>query len=263
MRRFVLRAGIYFLSIFVLIIVIQLCSMGVNNSIILPSIFEIFKSLIKIITESQTYLYIANTLRNLIVSLLFSFLIGMILGILGGLFTYVRLFLKPWITILRSIPLASSLVIIMILAGLSRTPYYVCSIMLIPIIYEGFCQGILCLDSTLMDVWKLNSNLSFKVLIRVHIPLIATHIKTAFISSVGMGIKVIIMAEYLAGIKNTLGSAILPAANMLDYGSVYAYSIIMVVLVLVLEALPKLLSKCISYIQFYYHQNKHKKSENA
>lgn len=259
MRKAFLRIGIYFCSVFFLILLIQLCSMGVNNSIILPSVFDIFKSLFKIISTPKTYLYIGNTLKNLVISLFFSFLIGMLLGILAGLFPYVRLFLKPWITILRSIPLASSLVIIMILAGLAHTPYYVAGIMLIPIIYEGFCQGISGLDSAWMDVWRLNSNLSLKVLIRVHLPLIAPAVRTAFVSSVGMGIKVIIMAEYLAGIKNTLGSAILPAANMLDYSSVYAYSILMVLLVLCLEALPKLFAGGIRYFHFYFHQDLKKK----
>lgn len=253
MRKIFLRWGIYSLSVFALLLGIQLCSMGVNNKIILPSIFDILNRFFVLLTVHKTYIYILNTLKNLVISLLFSFIIGMILGILAGVSSYVRIFLKPWITILRSIPLASCLVIIMILAGFSKTPYYVCSIMLIPIIYEGFCQGILSIDATLMDVWKLHSRLSFTVIFKVHIPLIASYIKTAFLSSVGMGIKVIIMAEYLAGIQNTLGSAILPSVSMLDYTSVYAYSILMVLLVLALETVPKLITRLVKYVRFSYH----------
>lgn len=252
MRKTFLRGGIYFLSVFVLILGIQLCSMGVNNEIILPSVFDILNRFFVLLATQKTYLYILNTLKNLVLSLLFSFVIGMVLGVLAGVFPFVRTFLKPWITIMRSIPLASCLVIIMILAGFSKTPYYVCSIMLIPMIYEGFCQGIMSIDTTLMDVWKLNSRLSALVIFKVHIPLIASYIKTAFFSSVGMGIKVVIMAEYLAGIQNTLGSAILPSVSMLDYTSVYAYSIIMVLLVLVLEAVPKFIVRFVKYIRFSF-----------
>ncbi len=258
MRKTITHISIYFLSIFLLALVIQCMSMGVNNEILLPSIFQIVKTFFSLLGTSKTYVFIGNTLKDLLISLSISFVIGMVLGIFAGIFPYVRLFLKPWITILRSIPLASSLVIIMILAGLSKTPYYVCCFMLVPIFYEGFCQGIVNLESKYMDIWKLNSNISLKVIIKVHIPLILSFIKTSFIQAVGMGIKVIIMAEYLAGIKNTLGSAILPAANMLDYSSVYAYSILMIIIVLILEFLPNGIGKIYLWSKFYLHQRLNK-----
>ncbi len=254
MRKSIIKYSIYFVSVLLFIFMIQVIGFIIHNEILLPSVWQIIKRFFKLLGTGKTYLYIGMTLKNLVISLVISFAIGMIFGILAGVFPYVRIFLKPWITILRSIPLASSLVIFMILCGFAKTPYYVCSIMLIPLIYEGFCQGILSLDSAFMDVWKLNSNLSLKVILRVHIPLILSYIKTAFISAVGMGIKVIIMAEYLAGIRNTLGSMIMPSVNLLDYTAVYAYSIIMVILVILLELLPKGIARIYSYCQNVYQK---------
>lgn len=256
MRKSLYHIAIYFISIGLLVFIIQLCSLGVNNEIILPSVGNIFQSLFKLLFTSKTYIYIKNTLINLLLSLLFSSFVGMLLGLLAGISSKVRLFLKPWITILRSVPLASTLILIMVLAGLAKTPFIVCSIMLIPMIYEGFCQGVLSLDKEYMDVWKLSSKLNIKVIYKVYIPLIAPYIKTALISSIGMGIKVVIMAEYLAGVKNTLGSAIIPAANMLEYSEVYAYSILMVIVVLLLEALPKGIVKVYQYLKFSYYPKK-------
>lgn len=242
--------GIYFSSIILLIFIIYILSFAINNEIIFPSIITIFSDLISKLFTAKTYLYIGNTLLNLLLSLSLSFIIGTILGILGGLFKYVRLFLKPWMTILRSIPIASSLVIIMIVCGLSITPFVIACITIIPIIYEGFCNGITSIDKDMLDVWKLNSNLNIKVIFKVYIPLILSFIKTSFVLALGLGIKVIIMAEYLSGDKNTLGSALMPASNMLDYASVYSYTIIMILLVLILESLPKIIFKIYNYYKF-------------
>jgi ABC-type nitrate/sulfonate/bicarbonate transport system permease component len=56
------------------------------------------------------------------------------------------------------------------------------------------------------------------------------------------------MAEYLAGSSNSLGYAIKPAADNLDYASVYGYCIIIVLLVFIIEYLPKLIVKIIDRI---------------
>lgn len=258
-KKNLINGSIYLTSVLLLIIIVQIFSLLINNDVILPSVFTIISDFFTKIVAPKTYLYITNTLLNLLLSLIISFIIGMILGILGGLFNPLRVFLKPWITILRSIPVVSSLVIIMILAGFSKTPFVLSCLTIVPIIYEGFCNGVRNIDKDIMDVWKLNSNLNLRVIFRVYIPMILGYIKTAFILALGLGIKVVIMAEYFAGDKGTLGEAIIPAANMLDYTSVYSYSIIMILLVIMLESLPKLVAKLYNYYKFNLLINKKNK----
>lgn len=249
-KKAFVKPCIYIVSILIFLLGLQICSSIVDSEIFFPSIFKISNSFFVLLKTGQTYIYILNTLKNLLISLLVSFIIGGILGVFGGLFKTFRIFIKPWMTILRCIPLAGCIVILMILAGLNKTPYVVCSIMLIPIIYEGISQGIQGLDPTLMDVWKLNSGLNFRVLVRVHLPLILSFLKTAFISAVGIGIKIVIMAEYLAGVRNTLGYAILPATAILAYDTVFAYCLLIVILVVVIEQIPLLIYKIINQIKY-------------
>lgn len=249
-KKAFVKPCIYVVSILVFLLGLQLCSRIVDSEIFFPSVLKIIKSFVALLCSGQTYIYILNTVKNLLISLVISFIIGGVLGVLGGLFNTFRIFIKPWMTILRCIPLAGCIVILMILAGLNKTPYVVCCIMLIPIIYEGISQGIQGLDSTLMDVWKLNSKLSFKVLFKVHFPLILSFLKTAFVSAVGMGIKIIIMAEYLAGVRNTLGYAILPATAILAYDTVFAYCMLIVLVVVVIEQIPPLVYKIATQIKY-------------
>lgn len=249
MNNTIKRVLVYLLSILIIFVVIELLSLYINNTFIFPSVKKILTAFFDVIKDYKTYLYIGNTLLNLLVSLIISFIIGMILGVLGGLFKYVRVFLKPWITILRSIPLASCIVIIMIIAGLNKTPYFVCSIMVMPIIYEGFCEGIINIDKSLMDFWRLNSKINLLVLTKVHFPLIINSIKLSFISAIGIGIKVVIMAEFLAGVKNTLGEAIILYSDLIAYDYVWAYSIIMILIVIIIENLPYLIAYLYRYLR--------------
>lgn len=250
---------IYVLSFSSILLITQIFSSIVNNDLIMPNVSDIFFSFFKILGKGKTYLYIFKTLLHLVISLLISVFIGAFLGVLAGINKYIRIFLKPWITIFRSIPLASAVVLIMIISGLNNTPYILGAIMTISIVYEGFYKGIESLSDELMDVWKLDSKINFKIITKVHLPLIVPHINVALINALGIGIKVIIMAEYIVGSKNTLGGAINLSANQLQYADVYAYSIIMIVLVLLLEFFPKIVNYLTTYFRIYYNNQKNYK----
>lgn len=258
-KKSLISTIIYILSFLSILLVVQIFSSIINDDLILPNIGMIFSSLFKSFGKWNTYLYIFKTLYHLIIALLISIIIGASLGILAGINKHVKIFLKPWITIFRSIPLASAIVLIMIVFGLTKTPYVICVFMTISIVYEGFNKGIESLSDELMDVWRMDSKINPKIIAKIHLPLIAPHINVALINALGIGIKVIIMAEYIVGSKNTLGGAIYLSANQLDYANVYALSIIMIAIVLLLEYFPKFVIYFISYLKINHNNKKNYK----
>ena len=231
------------LSVVTIYLFSLLISSVFNNPIILPSPNEVIVSFFTLLGTSSTYIYILNTLLSLLISLVISFVIGFIFGIISGLNENIRLFLKPIVTIIRSFPLVAIIILILVIAGFKTTPYIVCSFVLTPIIYEGISNGISNIDQNYIDSYKIESKLNFTIIRKIYLPLIQSSIKAVFVSSIGLGIKVLIMAEYLAGSSSSLGYAIKPAADNLDYAKVYAYCIIIVLLVLIIEYLPKLIIK--------------------
>ena len=53
-----------------------------------------------------------------------------------------------------------------------------------------------------------------------------------------MGLKVVVSAEYLVQAKQSLGKAVYSSSYFLDYAEIYAYALIMILLVLLLTELP-------------------------
>lgn len=237
------------LSIIVLYLVAIIASGSFDNTIILPNPNDVFVSLFDLLVTPKTYLYIGNTLLSLLISLTISFVIGLVLGVLAGIFENVRIFLKPWITIMRSFPLSAIIILILVIFSFKNTPYIVTTIVLAPIIYESVSNAITNIDQTLIDTYRLDSKINLNIILKIYIPLIAASIKASFTSSVGLGIKVLIMAEYLASSQNSLGYAIKPAAENLNYPQVYGYCIIIIIIVLLVELLPKLIIKIINKIK--------------
>ena len=56
----------------------------------------------------------------------------------------------------------------------------------------------------------------------------------------GMGVKVVVSTEYLVQTRNSLGKAIYSASYFNEYQDIYAYALIMVLLVLIVGELPLL-----------------------
>lgn len=246
---------IYLFSIITIYVFAVICSSAYNNDVILPHPNKMILAFFELLGTGKTYIYILNTLKTLILSLLTSFAIGFTLGVLAGICKYIKYFFKPWITIMRCLPLATLIVLIMVIVNLSITPYIVAGLILIPIIYEGVLNAIISINKEYIDVYKLSSNINIKIIYRVYIPLIFSSIKAAFISAVGLGIKVLIMAEFIVGATNTLGYAIIPIIQQVEYAKGYAYCIIIVLVVLFVEALPKLFYKIFNYLKYYRKVN--------
>lgn len=251
------KAIIYLISIITIYIFTIIFSSTYNNEVILPHPNEMIKAFFELLGTGRTYIYILNTLKALLISLIVSFIIGLLMGILAGVSRYIRYFFKPWITIMRCLPLAALIVLIMVIVNLKITPYIVSGLVLIPIIYESVVNSIVSIDKEYIDVYKLSSNINPMVIYKVYIPLILSGIKAAFISAVGLGIKVLIMAEFIIGAKDTLGYAIVPVIQQIEYAKGYAYCIIIVLVVLFVELIPNAIYKLITYVKF--SRKKHSK----
>lgn len=251
------KIGYFVLGIILIIFIVEILSLIKNDPIVFPNVLEIFKAFFNLLGQGSTYQMIGSTLLRLIFSLAISLFIGIIIGIFEGLYDNVRLILKPLMVLLRSLPMIVLVVIIMVLVSSSswkNIPIIGTSILLVPLISEAVAEGIKNMDKALIDVYKLNSNLRPYVIFKVHLPLIIGYLKQAFVNAIGMGIKIIVTTEYIVSATPSLGKGIFNAQYMIEYENIYAFAIIMIIVVLVVEYIPILFMKMINYLRFLRQQ---------
>ena len=141
---------------------------------------------------------------------------------------------------LRSIPMVVLVVIIMVLTKYERVPLIATSLLLIPLISEAVCEGVLNIDRELIDVYRLNSGFNLRVLLSVYLPLMTGFLKQAYVSAVGMGLKMVVSTEYLVQTKNSLEKAINTSIYFNEYEEIYAFALIMILLVVIISKIPVL-----------------------
>jgi NitT/TauT family transport system permease protein len=139
---------------------------------------------------------------------------------------------------LRSLPMIVLIVVIMVIAKYKWVPVIAPSLVLIPIISEATCEGFRRIDQELVDVYRMNSNFNFSVLVHVYLPLMAGYLKQAYVNAVGMGIKLTVSTEYLVQTRNSLGKAVHSSGYFNEYQDIYAYALVMILLILLVSELP-------------------------
>jgi NitT/TauT family transport system permease protein len=107
--------------------------------------------------------------------------------------------------------------------------------MVFPIIYQGTLHGLESINPELIDVIKLEQRHMFALVFGFYLPEIKASIFLAFLQSFGLGIKVLVMAEYLAQTKNSMGNELYLAKVNLLYDEVFAWTLILIAISLILE----------------------------
>ncbi len=214
-----------------------------NDRLVFPDVPEILRAFFRLLAKEQTYQKIWVSLRHLLQAMLLSSVIGIAVGLGEGVSDFVRTLLKPLMILLRSIPMIVMVVVIMVLAKYERVPVIASSMFLVPLISEAACEGCRRIDPELIDVYRINSGFNFYILARVYLPLMAGYLKQAYVSAVGMGMKLVVSTEYLVQTKNSLGKAVHSSSYFNEYQDIYAYALLMILLVLAVGGLPPAVGK--------------------
>ena len=214
-----------------------------HDRLVFPDVIDILRAFFRLLGQRETYRKIGVTLLHLLQAMAVSTAVGVTVGVVEGLSDFIRTLLRPLMTLLRSIPMIVMVVVIMVLTKFDRVPLIASSLFLIPLISEAACEGCRRIDPELVDVYRLNSGFSPQILFSVYLPMMAGYLRQAYISAVGMGIKLVISTEYLVQTRNSLGKAIHTSTYFNEYQDVYAYALVMIALVLIFSELPMLIAR--------------------
>jgi NitT/TauT family transport system permease protein len=232
-------------SIFVIFIIWVLTYQAIDHPLIMPSPQSVFLSLFQIITNLNSLNIIIMSIFRLILSIIISAILGIILGMLSGLNQKFSWVMKPYVTILRTIPVISVVVILLILFGYRITPFIITFLMVFPIVFQAAESGIKAINHELIDVYKLEEHHFFISLKCLYFPMIQKYLFLSFLQSFGLGLKVLVMAEYLGQTRNSIGNSLYLAKVNLDYSEVFAWTILLI-----------LISFGIEYMIHYYQIKK-------
>lgn len=225
------------ISITFWIIVWYIIAKIVNREVLVASPFSVLKRLTVLVKANYFwYSAIASLLR-----IMFGFAIGVlsavIFAVLSIRFKIVEILLAPLLTIIKSTPVASFIILAIVWIELSGIPIFTAFLMVFPIIWTNVFTGIKSTDKDLLEMVKIFKLNKKKVFRNVYIPSVMPYFKSGCITSIGLAWKAGIAAEVLCTPKNSIGKYLYESKVYLETADLFAWTIVIILLSLFLEKL--------------------------
>ena len=130
----------------------QLVAFIIHNKILLAGPLETLNALIGLSQTSDFWESIAESSTRI----LLGFLIGSVLGIAAAYLAYTnevaRDFLKPFVVTLKSVPVASFVILLLIWFGSRNISVIICAMVVFPILYLSTLEGFLSTDVKMLEM---------------------------------------------------------------------------------------------------------------
>jgi NitT/TauT family transport system permease protein len=207
----------------------------VNNDLVIPDISSVLWSLVALLKKSSTYLIILKTVGRLILTVLVCAVLTLILAFLSYKFSRFESFFKPFFVILRTVPIVSVILILLFVVGNDLSPYFITGFVVLPVMYEGVLSGFLAIDDAIKDEIKQLSGINFRIIMSIFVPVTFPYIIASFVQSFGLGLKVMVMSEFIAQPRGTIGYTMLQERIYLNTANIFAWTILMVLFVFLIE----------------------------
>ena len=238
-----------FLSIAILwILVWAICAWAMNLPILFPSPFDVIKRFFEIFFTKEFFLITGSSLYRVFSGIIIGILIGSILAVICSMSRIVYDIFYPIITVIKSTPIASFVLLIWLFMGDQITPIIITIIMVLPIVWANIYQGINSIDKNLIEVCKIYKIPVKKRISAFYVPSLMPFFISSLLSGIGLAWKAGIAAEVLCSTKRSMGEEIWNAKYDLERAvDLYAWTLAVILISLIFEIVfSKLIKKLLN-----------------
>lgn len=180
---------------------------------------------------------LAQSLGRILLGLAEGTLLGALLALLSVWSRLVRAIVSPMQAVVRATPVASFIMVLWIIVGRDAVPTAIALLMVMPVIWQGLCDGYAQLDPELDDVVRSFHASPAQRLTMFVLPSLRRSFLTALLTAAGLAWKAGIAAEIIAYTAHSIGREISDARNLFDGPEMMAWSICVVLMSLAIERL--------------------------
>lgn len=209
--------------------------MAVGNELLLPSPIYTAQRLFELAGEKEFYTFTALSLLRIFAGVIAAVVIALPISALCSKFKIADTLFAPAVTIMKSTPVVSFILIAIFIVDRSLIPTLITFAMIFPVLYENLCEGIRCTPEDLIEmseVFSIPWHLRIK---RIYIPAVKPFFFSAICTSSGLAVKAGIAAEVVAYIPFSIGKNLADAKSYMEPADLFAWTAVIVILSLVIE----------------------------
>ena len=209
----------------------------VGQELLLPSPAQGLRALLRLARGADYWQSVGWSILRVLAGLLAGAVLGVLLAFLTYWSALARALLSPLMTLVKSTPVASFIILALVWLGRSAVPVFITGLMVLPVVWANVSAGLNAQDEKLLELAQVYCLPRGRVLRALTLPTVLPHFRAAMRSTLGLGWKAGIAAEVLTVPHRSIGKMIYESKLYLETTELFAWTLTVVVLSLVIERL--------------------------
>lgn len=231
------------------LVIWQIISMIFKEEILFVSPFKVLEKTFINLMDIYFYKSVFATVYKILLGFIFGSIFGIILSIISYRFEIFKDFIYLPITILKSIPVVSFVILLLFFVGSYKLSIYISFIMVLPIIYLNVYEGLNNVDKNYLkmaDIYRVSLKNKIKY---IYFEELNPFLISAFSLSIGLAFKSGLAAEVIALPSYGIGTMLYNSKIYLDTANLFSYTIIAVLVSYLCEKIIlKILRRVLGWI---------------
>ena len=207
----------------------QLLAMAVGQQLLVPTPLSVVQRLGTIWQEDGFWSTIWFTFRKIVAGFLLGLGFGLGFGALAGRFPLFEILFRPWAVMIKSIPVASFIIICLIWLNTSQLAVFISFLMVFPAIYSNTLQGIRSADPALLEMARLYRVPFSRRLGYIYVPQVKPFLLSGCSVALGMSWKSGVAAEVIGVVGGSIGERLYESKVYFQTADLLAWTVVIVV----------------------------------
>ena len=213
------------------------CALIVNRPLLLPGPAAVFARLAELVCGAAFWRCTLTSLLRVLLGVVSAAVLGVVLAALCVRFSLAEAAVSPLLTVIKSTPVASFTILLLLWLSRDTAPAFISALIVLPVVFSNVAAGIRSIDPLLLELARVNRLSPWRCFLRIRLPSVLPHFRSALRSALGFGWKAGVAAEVLTLPKNSIGRMIYESKLYLETVDLFAWTLAVVLLSLAIEGL--------------------------
>ncbi len=215
----------------------QAASMLVGQELLIPSPAAVLARLWALCGQGAFWKSVLLSMGRILLGYLSGLALGLILGGATAFCPALGAFLSPLLAIIRSTPVASFIILVLVWLATDSVPVFTALLMVLGVAWGNVSQGFASTDPGLLEMAKLYRLSRWQKLRYLYLPSMRPYFSAAALSSIGLAWKAGIAAEVICRPQFSIGRELYESKIYLEMPDLFAWTIAIILLSMALEQL--------------------------
>ena len=210
------------------ILVWQLISMAVGHRLLLASPLETLVRLTELIQTADFWLSVLFTLGHILAGFFAAVILGTIFGALSAEFDWMGELLSPLLSVIKSIPVASFVIVALIWVPSKRLSVLISFLIALPLIYTAVLDGLTHIDPKLRQMAQVFRMPVLNRILSIDLPTVLPRLISSASVAIGLAWKSGVAAEVIGIPTGSIGERLYKAKVYLATPDLFAWTLTIV-----------------------------------